>query len=67
MAALLVDPATIDPRHILAGIAADTSAPASARVSACRALLAKDQPGEQAGNALTERAIRLMAERRKVN
>ena len=36
LAAIVVDPTTIDPRGILAAIAADRSAPAGARVAACR-------------------------------
>jgi hypothetical protein len=35
---LELDPATIDPDRILAAIAADPEAPATARVAACRAL-----------------------------
>jgi hypothetical protein len=33
------DPATVDPRRVLAAVASDVSAPAGARVSAARALL----------------------------
>jgi hypothetical protein len=43
-----VDPTSFDPRAVLAAVAADASAPASARVAAARALLADAQ----------ERAIR---------
>jgi len=39
-ASLMIDPASIDPREILAGIAADQSAPATSRAAACKALLA---------------------------
>ena len=39
-----IDAADVDPRLILQSIAADTSAPASARVSACRMLLASPAP-----------------------
>lgn len=35
-----VDPALVDPRRVLAGIAVDPTAPATARVAASRALLA---------------------------
>jgi hypothetical protein len=35
-----IDPTSIDPRAVLAAVAADPSAPAYARVSAARALLA---------------------------
>jgi hypothetical protein len=71
LAELSVDPIGIDPRAILASIAVDTSAPASARVAACRALLStgKDDPGavadERAGiptDATTRKAIALMAQ-----
>ena len=34
-----VNPATIDPRAVLAGIASDPETPATARVMACKALL----------------------------
>jgi hypothetical protein len=62
---LAVDPATIDPRAILAAIAADASAPASARVSACRALLAPPADGAdaRAGDDLSRRALALLAQR----
>lgn len=40
IAAVGVDPALIDPRRVLAGIAVDEQAPATARVAAARALLA---------------------------
>lgn len=39
-----VDLAAINPREILLTIAANTSAPATARVQACRALLAQVDP-----------------------
>src|SRR5262245_26801353 len=39
LAAAGIDAATVDPRLILQSIAADPSAPATARVAACRALL----------------------------
>src|SRR5258707_14951491 len=44
--ALGIDPATIDPRRILAQIAADAAVPASARVAACKALMADAAPKE---------------------
>jgi hypothetical protein len=40
LAELGVDPSSIDPRKILASIAIDTTAPAAARVQACRLLMA---------------------------
>jgi hypothetical protein len=39
-AAAGIDPASVDPRAVLAQVAADTSAPSSARVAAAKALLA---------------------------
>lgn len=76
-----IDPLSVDPRKILAAIAADASAPASARVSAARALLsvaaptppAEDEPerpyrpGGVAAETLSERAIALLAKTRRVN
>lgn len=64
LAAAGVDPATVDPRRILESIAADTSAPASARVQACRALLADRDPEDPKGRAdskLNARALAIMA------
>jgi hypothetical protein len=40
------DPALIDPRRVLAAIAADADAPATARVAAAKALLAARDPAE---------------------
>lgn len=40
IAAIGVDPALVDPKRVLAGIAVDEQAPATARVAAARALLA---------------------------
>ncbi|MER2250009.1 hypothetical protein ABS772_08795 [Methylorubrum podarium] len=40
IAAVGVDPVLVDPRRVLAGIAVDEQAPATARVAAARALLA---------------------------
>ena len=66
LAPLAVDPGSIDPRSILAAIAADLSAPAAARVAAAKALLAgRDGDNEQhhgdAGDPLTRRALELLA------
>lgn len=55
-----IDPTEIDPRRILASIAADVSAPASARVQACRALLTKAPSDPEDDDLLTARAIKLM-------
>jgi hypothetical protein len=69
-----VDPSLINPRRVLAAIAGDTSAPAGARVAACKALLNLDPaaedstPGMRAsgGNAISQRALVLLdAARRK--
>lgn len=71
-----VDPNLVDPLRVLAGIAIDESASASARVAACRVLIAHSgrffpaQPQQQDGDdeprprdLLTERALALMAGR----
>jgi hypothetical protein len=72
LAEIGVDPALIDPRRILAGIAANRSMPPTARVAACKALLAaRDQdPAEVsavAGDAVSRRAQELLAARRRAN
>jgi hypothetical protein len=64
------NPDLVDPLRVLASIAGDADAPASARVSAAKALLAvRDQgPAEDsavAGDAVTVRAQQLLAARRK--
>jgi hypothetical protein len=64
LAGLVVDPLTVDPRLILAQIMVDTSAPAAARVSAAKALLADRERGD-GGEArhdidLDRRALQLM-------
>jgi hypothetical protein len=62
-----IDPNNIDPRAILAEIAADRSAPAAARVAACRALMVS-VPKEPAGadrekmDAASSRAISLLSQ-----
>jgi hypothetical protein len=71
-ALLGVDLAAVDPVAILRAIAADLSAPASARVAACRALIAaraSDGPDGSAvaGDAISVRAQQLLAARRKAN
>jgi hypothetical protein len=64
MAEFGIDPALIDPRRVLASIAVDTNAPASARVQAARALLVgeRDQDSEVTGDAarINDRAIARM-------
>jgi hypothetical protein len=70
LAEIGADPAAIDPRRILASIAADAGAPAGARVAACRTLLNLDPAAEDsaaAGGDMAERAIRLMAAARKAH
>lgn len=68
LAALAVDPETIKPREILAGIAADTSAPATARVAACRALLQQaegDNGDKPDDDPITTLALKLLAGKSK--
>jgi hypothetical protein len=72
LAELGIDPALIDPRRVLASIAADADAPASARVAAAKALLAApDQDPTEASavaaDAVSVRAQQLLAARRKAN
>jgi hypothetical protein len=66
-----VDPALVDPRKLLAAIALDATAPATARVQACKALLAAQaglpppieiDPDEvPEDDAVTRRALALMS------
>jgi hypothetical protein len=51
-----IDPDEVDPRVILRSIAADVSAPATARVAACRSLLMLPAEGS-ANDALNARAL----------
>jgi hypothetical protein len=52
----------VDPVAVLRSIAADTSAPATSRVAAAKALLAhSSQTSEPAVDEATERALRLLA------
>jgi hypothetical protein len=72
LAELGVDPASIDPRRILAAIAGDADAPASARVAACKALLTARDPERSedsavGGDAVSVRAQQLLAARRRAN
>jgi|SRR4051812_13052204 hypothetical protein len=69
-----IDLTTCDPLAILRAIAADLSAPASARVAACRALIAARDQAHEGSDALTAgsdavsvRAQQLLAARRKAN
>jgi hypothetical protein len=66
------DPMAIDPLRILAAIAVNRSMPPTARVSACRALIAARDPERSeasavVGDAVSVRAQELLAARRKAN
>jgi hypothetical protein len=65
MPATGIDPSTINPRWILAGIATDPLAPHAARVQACRTLMADAQPNpeEKALAALNQRTIEILNRR----
>jgi hypothetical protein len=74
LAALAIDPRTVDPLAVLAGIMMDATLPASARVQAARALLAaRDQDPQVSdahragGDAVSVRAQQLLAARRRAN
>ena len=60
-----VDLSTLDPLAVLRGIAGDTSAPATARVAACRALLLADPKSAPEGDddPITRLALKLLAKR----
>jgi hypothetical protein len=64
LAGLTIDPSTVDPKVILAQIMVDASAPAAARVSAAKALLADRERGDGAETRheadLNKRALALM-------
>lgn len=67
-----VDPTAIDPLRILAAIAVNRSMPPTARVAACRALIAARDPERSeasavVGDAVSVRAQELLAARRKAN
>lgn len=60
-----IDLSTVDPVAVLREIAADGSAPASARVAAARALIADDrkpeqQPEDHGGDAISRHALRIL-------
>ena len=58
-----VDLSSVDPRLVLLQIAADATAPATARVQACRALLAQAATKEPTGtdaDPVTELALKLL-------
>lgn len=62
-----IDVSTVDPRAILSAIAADPSAPATARVGACRALLSPAaEPRDAEGpDAITRRALEILQKVRR--
>jgi hypothetical protein len=68
LAEIGVDPRTVDPLAVLAGIMMDATVPAIARVQAARALIAARDRGpaedSAAGGDVAARAIRLMAARK---
>ena len=59
------DPALVDPRRVLASIAGDADAPASARVAAAKALLDQRNPPEtkQPGNGKARPSKKALAQR----
>jgi hypothetical protein len=77
--ALGIDPASVDPRAILSAIAADASAPASARVTACRMLIENEKKGAPPNDGgttplpaaiedeISKRAVELMGRKRRMN
>jgi hypothetical protein len=72
LAEIGIDPALVDVRRILAAIAVNRSMPPTARVAACKALLAaRDKDPAEAsavvGDAISVRAQELLAARRKAN
>jgi len=71
LAALAIDPRSVDPLAVLAAIMVDVSLPAAARVQAARALIAARNPERSedsvAGSDVAERAIGLMAAARKAH
>jgi hypothetical protein len=66
------DPTAIDPLRILASIAVNRSMPPTARVAACKALIAARDPERReasavVGDAVSVRAQELLAARRRAN
>ena len=66
LAELGVDPALLSPKRILAAIAADADAPASARVAACKVLLGQEpteveQPAKAEARPTTKKAAEAKA------
>jgi hypothetical protein len=60
------DPALVDPRRVLAAIAGDVDAPASARVAAAKALLDQRNPAGTTGKGKAE-PKRVVAQRAAAN
>jgi hypothetical protein len=70
LATLAIDPRSVDPLAVLAGIMMDPTLPASARVQAARALIAARQgPAEDsaASTDVAARAIKLMTAARRAH
>ena len=56
-----LDPSKVDPWLIVATIASDASAPAAARIAACRLLIERsDGDNAGGGSSINERAIAMM-------
>jgi hypothetical protein len=55
-----LDPSKVDPWLILATIASDASAPAAARVAACRLLIERNEGDDGGGSRINARAIAMM-------
>jgi hypothetical protein len=56
-----LDPSKVDPWLIVATIASDASAPAAARIAACRLLIERsDGDNADGGSRINERAIAMM-------
>ena len=63
LAEIGIDPALIDPRRILAAIAANRSMPPSCRVAACKALLGvqhQDPAEDRPAGDINARAVAMM-------
>ena len=71
-----VDPATVDPKAVLAGIMIDATVPAAARVSAAKALLAIKSAAPDPGrddrqgipdDPLSRRALEIISNTKRLN
>ena len=65
LGAAAVDPTTINPRAVLAGIAADPESPPTARVMACKALLRLAEDTETPDDDLDDLTKRALLNMRK--